>query len=263
MRRVAYLGLGMLLGSTACGSSVDDVADPDVDSSVADTTVDGGAIDSKASDTASDGGPIDSTVADLGVDSGRDATPDAVSDSATDTAPDALDATPIDGGIDARDSATSDTAVDARSDGDAGCSSNSDCASDEMCDAPTCTGPGTCIKKPGIGVLCRTDSDMWCGCNGTDFMSVCNAHKAGVRVAHYGTCASTACGANGDCASLGADSKCSFGVGNCTVPGFCKAEAFCPGFLTDYCSCAGATVTTNPCKADLSGTRLATMGACP
>ena len=261
MRRLTLLFPCFVLAvtATACGSSVDDAPGDDPDSSV-DATFDSGATDSKTNDTSPEGGPGDSTVADSASDS--TSTDTAASDTAaSDTA--ATDTAATDTAIEARDSAITDSAVDARGDSDAGCASNADCASDELCDAPTCTGPGTCVKKPGIGVLCRTDADKWCGCDGTDFMSTCNAHKAGVRVAHYGTCASTACGATGDCSSLGADYKCSYGVGNCTVPGFCKAEAFCPGFLTAYCDCSGTNVSTNPCKADLAGTRLATMGACP
>jgi hypothetical protein len=252
----ALLCLFLSIAAVSCGSSSDatDVPDDDasVDSTAADVASDSRTSDvgdSTASDTA-DASRTDTTPADT---MSPDAPLDAVPDLGTDASGDVGDA-------DARDAVATD-ARDARADG--GCLTNSDCASDEMCDAPTCIGPGACIKKPGIGVLCRVDPDSWCGCDGTDYMSVCNAHKAGVRVAHAGSCSATACGATGDCSALGADYVCSFTVGNCTVPGFCKAEAFCPGSLTSYCDCSGATVSTNPCKADKSGTRLASSGACP
>jgi hypothetical protein len=222
-----------------------------IDSATADT----GSTDTAKPDTTPDASPGDAT----------DASDTATSDAGDSAVSDATDSATSDSGVDARDAtaADADATPDAPADTAGGCTSNGMCASDEMCDALTCGGAGTCVKKPGIGVLCKLDPDGACGCDGTDYSSACAAHKAGVRVAHEGACSATGCSATTDCASLGTGYLCSFGVGNCLYAGFCKAESFCPGVLTAYCTCAGTNVSTNTCLADRSGDRLLHSGACP
>ena len=286
LRLPSLASLLLVFGTTsACGSSDDnsgDVGDsstPDVgsgdtshDTAVADSGHDAGGDTGR--DTAADGttDATDSTPSDVGDSGASDSI--AVDSIAVDSI--AIDSISVDTIVDDSvsvdsivvdsitvDSITIDSGAPDADVGPGGCTSSADCAPTELCDAPTCSGPGTCVPKPGIGVFCKTDPDMSCGCDGHDYVSACAAHKAGVRVAHYGSCATTGCESTADCASLGAGYYCSFGVGYCTTAGFCKAEGLCPGFLTAYCSCAGDDVSTNTCLADKAGTRLAHTGSCP
>lgn len=206
--------------------------------------------DSPTLDTLDSSGE-DSATSDASDSGGADTTDTSTVDTA-----DAADTNP-------RDTAVTDSRLDAPVETGTGCASNADCASNQFCDAPSCGGTGTCANKPGIGVFCRLDANPSCGCDGTEYTSACAAHKAGVRVAHYGACSAAPCNATSDCASLGSGYVCSFGEGNCTAPGFCKTSTLCPGFLTAYCSCAGTDVSTNTCLADRGGERLAHSGACP
>lgn len=257
----------LVLGGTACSSSdasqgngVDDASAADTaESGLDDTAIDGPSDSSGDTSLPDVGGDVDAASPDVAdsvsVDSTDAADADAVvTDSASDATPDATpDTTP---------DATPDTPTDV-SDGSSGCLSNADCAPGSFCDAPTCTGPGTCVVKPFVGVFCKLDSEVRCGCDGSEFTSTCAAHKAGVRVAHVGACSARACGAADDCASLGVGYECAFGLGNCTYAGYCKMSTFCPGFLTAYCDCTGVDQFTNECLAEKASRRLSHAGKCP
>jgi hypothetical protein len=157
--RLASLALVLF---TACSSSGSDGGAPAQDSALANDTAVG--IDTSAADTTSESS-VDSSSA------------DSTSSDTADTA--------------SPDTASPDTASEAADEtlGEAGtaCTTNADCAFGYFCDAANCDGPGTCTKKPGIGVFCKMDG-TWCGCDHYDYTSECAAHKAGVRVAHSGGC---------------------------------------------------------------------------
>lgn len=71
------------------------------------------------------------------------------------------------------------------------CFSNADCRADEFCYNEFCLGEGRCGSRTE-GITCMSvvvGAGVVCGCDGTNYTSLCTARAAGVRVA-----SPTACG---------------------------------------------------------------------
>jgi len=59
------------------------------------------------------------------------------------------------------------------------CDDDSDCATNEYCDAQTCDGPGGCLEQPS---MCPPDEDPVTGCDGVVYENPCEAAMNGVRL---------------------------------------------------------------------------------
>ena len=59
------------------------------------------------------------------------------------------------------------------------CTSNSDCAMNEFCEADVCDGPGFCELRD---VACPPQGGQATGCDGVVYPSTCDANRAGQRV---------------------------------------------------------------------------------
>jgi hypothetical protein len=66
-----------------------------------------------------------------------------------------------------------------------GCSSNSDCSSDQYCAVATCGGSGSCTTRPQV---CIEIFQPVCGCDGKTWSNSCVANSNGTSVATPGPC---------------------------------------------------------------------------
>ncbi len=185
--------------------------------------VDGGTADvSPATDTGTDtGSALDVGMStDIGTDTGIDTGID------TGTGADAGFDTGTDVGV-APDTGTDtgtwmDTGTDtgASDTGVGGCITSASCPLTDYCAGSGCSTPGTCVLKP---LLCPLIVFPVCGCNGATYSNGCFAERAGVRVAHTGTCTAPA--------DAGTDAAVT-----CTTTGCPTGELCCPSSGRCYSS---------------------------
>jgi len=76
--------------------------------------------------------------------------------------------------------------VSKKSEGECGCSSNDDCASEQYCEKDTCDGvSGTCINMPET---CLRVYEPVCGCDGVTYDNDCIRQREGVVKKYDGVC---------------------------------------------------------------------------
>jgi len=137
------------------------------------------------------------------------------------------------------------------------CETNNDCPTSYFCqtDLGDCNGPGRCAALP---VSCP---DIWapvCGCDGVTYGNECDAHAAGVSVAHDGECPAQ-CQSNNDCAFT---DYCARSTGDCAGTGACtlRPEQCLPVYIP-VCGCDGVTYG-NSCEAAVAGVSVDYDGVC-
>jgi len=76
--------------------------------------------------------------------------------------------------------------------GSKGCTSDSDCSTDQFCLFPTgqCSGSGQCFKAVRGGDFCPKDPAAVCGCDGKTYLNACKARSNRVNVKSRGACKS-------------------------------------------------------------------------
>jgi hypothetical protein len=138
---------------------------------------------------------------------------------------------------------------------DTACTSNSECASTELCATNFCGGIGMCVAREET--CDDTVVDLVCGCDGLTYQSACFANMAGIRLAATeGPCA---CSDNSECVTgqfCALDNSC-FNRGGCLpIPETCD-----PADTQQACACDGVTYD-NECTAFQSGVRVSALGTC-
>lgn len=131
------------------------------------------------------------------------------------------------------------------------CSSNDDCAPDELC--ASTFGERRCLKRP-LG--CVNELAPVCGKDAVAYGNPCLAAQAGVEVRHEGLCKPSCSGAR-DCAP---DEYCSACSGGQCLPR--PRPPFSCEVATPVCSCEGETLACAELAPHL-GTAVAHPGACP
>ena len=137
---------------------------------------------------------------------------------------------------------------------DQACSSNSDCASTELCATGLCEGGiGACIERP---TTCEDVENPVCGCDGRTYQTDCFASREGVRLATNQTCI---CQDNSGCVD---DQFCALDD-SCGNPGTClpRPESCDPADTQQVCACDGVTYP-NECSAFQSAARVSALGTC-
>ena len=137
---------------------------------------------------------------------------------------------------------------------DQACSSNSDCASTELCATGLCEGGiGACIERP---TTCEDVENPVCGCDGRTYQTDCFASREGVRLATNQTCI---CQDNSGCVD---DQFCALDD-SCGNPGTClpRPESCDPADTQQVCGCDGVTYP-NECSAFQSAARVSALGTC-
>jgi hypothetical protein len=165
------------------------------------------------------------------------------------------------------DSGSGDSGGAVLVDSGAGCASNTDCATGELCakhgcdDSPT----GTCVPRP-TEAECKADqSGSACGCDHITYPNDCWAAGYGENVFAEGQCVlpAGACRSQSDCGGAAyatavfcAPSGCGETAGTCTpIPGACEY------ILDKVCGCDGETYY-NECFARLAKVTMAYGGPC-
>lgn len=137
---------------------------------------------------------------------------------------------------------------------DQACSSNSDCASTELCATGLCEGGlGACIERP---TTCEDVDNPVCGCDGRTYQTVCFASREGVRLATNQPCM---CQNNSGCVD---DQFCALDD-SCGNPGTCvqQPEVCDPADMQQVCGCDGVTYP-NECTAFQFAARVSALGTC-
>lgn len=144
-------------------------------------------------------------------------------------------------------------------------SANDPCRPGEFCkvEVGRCTSPngsGICEPRPDV---CAEIFQPVCGCDGTTYGNECQAHVAGISVAHDGECGQ-ACGGVLDVACPD-EEFCRLATGLCLDPeafGVCTSTPdACVAVFEPVCGCDGTTYG-NECQAWSAGVSVAALGAC-
>jgi len=120
---------------------------------------------------------------------------------------------------------------------------------------------GICLPTPQ---RCAEETRPVCGCDGTSYRNRCEAARAGVSIAHRGSCVRR-CQRDG-MLTCNSDEFCSLPMGACADPaavGECsRIPQECSAVVDPVCGCDGMTYT-NRCKAAAAGVSIALHGRCP